>query len=158
MCFLYYRFSISVFKVHLLKNLIAAETAFRSFYGKNMFVSPINCQTFRFAIETDCNDTFKNLFQLDWENMDSWYHLIPAPVPFEDPTVCAPQQNGYIKNSLCRTLQCKQIEEFWRTILHKSVSNSFCEKIFFEHCFKTHILTIVNSVSIAPQVLKISYI
>ena len=64
-----------------------------------MFVNPITRQTFPFANEIDCTDTFKNLFQLDLDNNNSWYQLMPAPVPFKPPAVFAPQQIGYIQKN-----------------------------------------------------------
>ena len=65
--------------------------------GKTMFVSPITRQTFPFANEIDCTDTFKILFQLDLDTNNSWYQFMPAPVPFKPTAVFAPQQIGYIQ-------------------------------------------------------------
>ena len=45
---------------------------FPIFYdGKTLFVSPFTRQTFPFANEIDCRDTFKNLFQLDLDKNNS---------------------------------------------------------------------------------------
>ena len=62
-----------------------------------MFVSPFTRQTFPFANEIDCTDTFKSLFQLDLDKNNSWCQLMPAPVPFKLLAVFAPQQINYIQ-------------------------------------------------------------
>ena len=101
-----------------------------------MFVNPTARQTFTFANEIDCTDTFKNLFQLDLDNNNSLYQLMPAPVPFKTPAVFAPQQIGYIQkipdydSRRAGIYTVNQLKDFWRTILHKSASNSVLKKDF----------------------------
>ena len=80
--------------------------------GKSMFVNPFTRQTFPFANEIDYTDTFKNVFPLDLGNNNSCYQLMQAPVPFKPPAVFA-----------------NQLKDIWRTILHKSSSNSVLEKV-----------------------------
>ena len=73
-------------KISPLKLLDRCYDRIPIFYdGKTMFVNPITRQTFPFANEIDCTDTFKNLFQLDLDNSNFWYQLLPAPVPFKAP-------------------------------------------------------------------------
>ena len=123
-------------KISPLKVLDRCYDRIPIFYdGKTMFVNPITRQTFPFANEIDCTDTFKNLFQLDLDNNNSWYQLMPAPVPFKPPAVFAPQQIGYIQkipdydSRRAGIYTVNQLKDFWRTILHKSASNSVFKKI-----------------------------
>ena len=70
-------------KISPLKVLDRCYDRIPIFYdGKTMFVNPITRQTFPFANQIDCKDTFKNLFQLDIDNKNFWYQLMPVPVPF----------------------------------------------------------------------------
>ena len=62
-----------------------------------MFFNPITRQTFPFANEIDCTDTFKNLFQLDLYNNNSCYQWMLSPVPFKPPAVFAPIQIVYFQ-------------------------------------------------------------
>ena len=55
--------------------------------GRTMFVDPITRQTYTFANEVDCVGGYKNACQLDIDNENSWYHLMPAPVPLQPPKV-----------------------------------------------------------------------
>ena len=61
-----------------------------------MSANSITRQIFLFANEIDCTDTFKNPFQFDLHNNNSWYQMVLAPVPFKSSAVFAPQQIGYI--------------------------------------------------------------
>ena len=100
-----------------------------------MFVNPITRQTFQFANEIDCTVTSKNLFQLDLDNSNSWYQLMPAPVPFKPDADFAQQQIGYIQkisdydSRRAGIYTLDQLKDFWRTILHKFASNSVLKKI-----------------------------
>ena len=93
-----------------------------------MFVNPITRETFPFANEIDCTDTF-------WYHYyNSWYQLMPAPVPFKPPALFAPQTIGYIQkipddSRRAGIYTVNQLKDFWRTILHKSASNSVLKKI-----------------------------
>ena len=103
--------------------------------GKTMFVNPITRQTFPFANEIDCTDTFKKFFQHDLDNNNSCYQLMPEPVHFKLPAVFAPQQIGFIQqipdydSRRAGIYTVNQLKDFWRTILHKSASNSALKKI-----------------------------
>ena len=97
------------------------------YYGKTLFVSPITRQTFPFANEIDCTDTFNN---------NSCYQFMPAPVPFKPPAVFALNKLVIFKKnprfwfSLCRNLHCKPVERF--------LGNNFaqiCFKFGFENNF-----------------------
>ena len=52
-----------------------------------LFVDPITRQTFPSAKEISCQHATQNLFQLDMDNDDSWYNLIPHPVVQNKPLV-----------------------------------------------------------------------
>ena len=102
--------------------------------GKLIFLNPITRQTFPIANEIDCTDTFENLFQLDLDNNNSWYLLMPAQVPFKPPAVFAPQKIGHIQEipdydtRRAGIFTVIQLKIFLRKILHKSASNSFLKK------------------------------
>ena len=48
---------------------------------RTMFVYPITRQIYLAANEVKCVGGYKNAYQLDIDNDNSWYHLLPAPVP-----------------------------------------------------------------------------
>ena len=56
-----------------------------------MFVDPISRQTFPFDNEIHRVGGYKNAFQLDLDDLKSWYQLMPAPIPFKTPLVFAPK-------------------------------------------------------------------
>ena len=57
-------------------------------YGDwTIFVDPITRKSYPFAIEVDCVGGYKNAYQLDIDNENSWYHLMPALVPLQPPKV-----------------------------------------------------------------------
>ena len=52
---------------------------------RTMFVDPITRQTYPFANEVNCIRGYKKAYQLDIDNDNSWYHLMPALVPLQPP-------------------------------------------------------------------------
>ena len=60
------------------------------------FVDPITRQTFDFASEIPCSGDYTNVFQLDLENNNSWYQLLPDPMPFKKPLLFKPTELGHI--------------------------------------------------------------
>ena len=54
------------------------------------FIDAITRQTFHSAIEFSCQHATQNLLQLDMDNDDSWYNLIPHPVLHDIPLVFSP--------------------------------------------------------------------
>ena len=60
---------------------------------------------------------------------------MPAPVPFKPPAVFAPKKIGYIQkipddSRRAGIYTVNQLTDFWRTVLHKSASNSVLKKNF----------------------------
>ena len=49
------------------------------------FVDPIIRHTYDFASEIPCLSEYTNVIQLDLENENSWYQLLPDPKPFDKP-------------------------------------------------------------------------
>ena len=150
-------------KISLLKVLDRCYDRIPIFYdGKTTFVNPITRQTFPFAKEIDCTDTFKNLFQLDLDISNFCYQLMPAPVPFKPPAVFAPQQIGYIQKipdydfRRAGVYTVNLLKDFWRTILHKSASNSVLKKVSGTVLQNAHVDNSQRN-SIAPQASIIDY-
>ena len=105
---------------------------------RTKFVDPITRQTFPFANEVKCVGGYKNAYQLDLDNEKSWYHLMPAPVPFKTPFLFSPLSIGHIINSVGYESQRagiytpNQLKDFWDNILHSSASKSVLQKISHE--------------------------
>ena len=57
----------------------------------------------------DGTDTFKSLFQIDSDNNNFLYQLMPVQVPFETPAVFASQQSGYMKKLKIMILDVQEI-------------------------------------------------
>ena len=60
------------------------------------FVNPIIRQTYDFASEITCLCDYTNVFQLDLENENSWYQLLPDPMPFNKPLLFKPTELEHI--------------------------------------------------------------
>ena len=60
------------------------------------FVDPITRQTNDFASEIPCLDDYTIVFQLDLENDNAWYQLLPDPMPFNKPLLLKPTELGHI--------------------------------------------------------------
>ena len=54
---------------------------------RTIFINPINRQSYPFANEVNCIGGYKNAYQLDIDNNNSWHHLMPAPVPLQPPKI-----------------------------------------------------------------------
>ena len=59
------------------------------------FVDPITRQTYDFASEIPCLGDYTNVFQLDLENDNSWYQLLPDPMPFNKHLLFKPTELGH---------------------------------------------------------------
>ena len=103
--------------------------------GRTMFVDPITRQTYPFANEVDCVGGYKNAYQLDIDNENSWYHLMPAPVPLQPPKIFSsrvissiPKFTGY-ESQRAGIYTPNQLKSFWDNILHSEASKSVLTKI-----------------------------
>ena len=86
------------------------------------FVDPITRQTFPSANEISCQHATQNLFQLDMDNDDSWYNLIPHPVVHNKPLVFSPTRLSrpslhvpYSSNNAGLYTR-KQLSQFWNDV------------------------------------------
>ena len=68
------------------------------------FVDPINRQTNDFASEIPCLNDYTNVFQLDLENDNSWYQLLPDPMPFNKLLLFEPTELGHVLSFLFSVL------------------------------------------------------
>ena len=55
------------------------------------FIDPITRQTLPDALQENCSDPIKNLFQMDMDQKDSWYSLTPEITHRDRPAVFAPK-------------------------------------------------------------------
>ena len=58
-------------------------------------VDPLKRHTYDFASEIPCLVVYTIVFQLDIENDNSWYQLLPDPVPFNKPLLFEPTELGH---------------------------------------------------------------
>ena len=86
------------------------------------FVDPITRQTFLSANEISCQHVTQNLFQLEMDNDDSWYNLIPHPVVHNKPLVFSPTRLSrpslhvpYFSN-IAGLYTRKQLSQFWNDV------------------------------------------
>ena len=81
-----------------------------------MFVDPITRQTYPFANEENCIGGYKNAYQLDIDNDNSWYHLMPAPVPLQPPKIFSSRVVSSVLKftgiPTCRNLHTKSTKIF----------------------------------------------
>ena len=103
--------------------------------GRTTFVDPITRQTYPFANEVDCVGGYKNAYHLDIHNENSWYHLMPAPVPLQPPKIFSsrviisiPKFTGY-ESQRAGIYTPNQLKSFWDNILHSEASTSVLTKI-----------------------------
>ena len=103
--------------------------------GRTMFVDPITQQIYPFANEVDCVGGYKNAYQLDIDNENSWYHLMPAPVLLQQPKIFSsrvissiPKFTGY-ESQRAGIYTPNQLKSFWDNILHSEASKSVLTKI-----------------------------
>ena len=66
------------------------------FQRANKFVDPTTRQTYDFASEIPCLGDNTAVFQLDLENGNSWYQLLPDPMPFNKSLLFKPTELGHI--------------------------------------------------------------
>ena len=98
-------------------------------------VDHITRQTFPSAKEISCQHATQNLFQLDMDNKDSWYALIPRPVVHNKPLVFSPTRLS--RTSLHLSFSSnnaglytgKQLSQFWNDVKLGYYSKSVIEKI-----------------------------
>ena len=64
------------------------------------FVDPIFRQTGDFVSEIPFLGDYTKVFQLDFENDNSWYQLLPDPTPFNKPLLFRPIELGHIPQFL----------------------------------------------------------
>ena len=62
-----------------------------NYNDRTIFVEPITPQTYPAANEVKRVGGYKNAYQLDSDNDNSWYYLKPAPVPLQRPRIFAPK-------------------------------------------------------------------
>ena len=100
-----------------------------------MFVVPITRQTYPFANEINCIGGYKNAYQLDIDNDNSWHHLMPALVPLQPPKIFSsrvvssvPKFTGY-ESQRAGIYTPNQLKSFWDNILHSEASKSVLTKI-----------------------------
>ena len=99
------------------------------------FVDPITRQTYDFASEIPCLGDYINVFQLDLENDNSWYQLLPYPMPFNKPLLFKPTELGHITQfptfdtRRARMYTPKQMKNFWDNIIHASASDTVLKKL-----------------------------
>ena len=99
------------------------------------FVDPITRQTFLSANEIFCQHATQNLFQLDMDNDDSWYNLIPLPVVHYKPLVFSPTRLSrpnlhvpYSSNNAGLYTR-KQLSQFWNDVKFSYYSKNVLKKI-----------------------------
>ena len=99
------------------------------------FVDPITRQTYDFASEIPCLGYYTNVFQLDLENENSWYELLPDAMPFNKPLLFKPTELGH--NTQFPTFDTKragmytpkQMKNFWDNKIHASASDTVLRKL-----------------------------
>ena len=99
------------------------------------FVDPITRQTLDCASEIPCLGDYTKVFQLDLENDNSWYQLLPDPMPFNKPLLFKPTELAHITQfptfdtRLARMYTPKQVKNFWDNIIHASASDTVIKKL-----------------------------
>ena len=98
---------------------------------RTMLVDPITRQTYPFANEVNCIGGYKNAYQLDIDNDNSWYHLMPAPVPLQPPKILSsmvvssvPKFTGY-ELQRAGIYTPNQLKSFWDNLAFGSIKISF---------------------------------
>ena len=100
-----------------------------------MFFDTFNRQTYPIANEAKCVGGYKNAYQLDIDNDNSWYHLMPAPVPLQAPRTFAPKFAGSIpkftgyKSQRAGFHSPNQLKVFLDNILHSDASKAVLTEI-----------------------------
>ena len=119
------------------------------FERSTKFVDPITRQTYDFASKIPCLGDYTNVFQLDLENDNSWYQLLPEPMPFNKPLLFKPTELGHITQyptfdtRRAGMYTPNQMKNFWDNVIHNSASDTLLKKL------TRTILTRGNSVRIS---------
>ena len=98
-------------------------------------VGPFTRQTYDFASEIPCLGDYTNVFQLDLENDNSWYQLLPDPMLFNKPLLFKPTELGHITqfptfdSRRAGMSTPKQMRNFWDNIIHASTSDTVQKKL-----------------------------
>ena len=96
---------------------------------------PITRQTYDFASQIPCLGDYTNVFQLNLENDNSWYQLLPDPVPFNKPLLFQLTKLGHITQfptfdtRRAGMYTPKQMKNFWDKIIHASASDTVLKKL-----------------------------
>ena len=99
------------------------------------FVDPIPRLTYDFASEIPCLGDYTNVFQIDLANDNSWYQLLPDPMPFGKPLLFQPTELGHITQfpafdtRRAGMYTPKQMKNFWDNIIHASASDNVLKKL-----------------------------
>ena len=99
------------------------------------FVDPITRQTNDFASEIPCLGDYTNVLQLDFENDNSWYQLLPDPMPFNKRLLFKPTELGHITQfptfdtRRAGMYTPKQMKNFRDFIIHASASDTVLKKL-----------------------------
>ena len=78
---------------------------------------------------------YTNVFQLDLQNDNSWYHLLPDPLLFNEPLLLKPTELGPITQfptfdtRRAGMYTPKQMKNFWDNIIPASASNTALKKL-----------------------------
>ena len=123
-------------RVSPLKVLAKCYDRIPIFYkDKTMFVDSITRQTYPFANEVSCVEGYQNAYQLDLDVKDSWYHLLPNPVPIKAPLLFSPSTIAQFSSFPSYESQRagiytpNQLQSYWDRILQNSATNSVLKKI-----------------------------
>ena len=104
------------------------------FERSTKIVDPITRQTYDFASEIPCLRDYTNVFQLDLENDNSWYQLLPEPMPFNKPLLFKPSELGHITQfptfgtRRAGMYTPNQMKNFWDNVIHNSASDTLLKK------------------------------
>ena len=99
------------------------------------FVDPITRQTYDIASEIPCLGDYNNVLQIDLENDNSWYQLLPDPMPFNKPLLFKTTELGHITQfptfdtRRAGMYTPKQMKKFWDNIIHASASDTVLNKL-----------------------------
>ena len=99
------------------------------------FLDPIARQTYDFASEIPCLGDYTKVFLLDLENDNSWYQLLPDPMPFKKPLLFkAAELEQVTQFPTFDTRRAgmytpKQRKNFWDNIIQAPASDTILKKL-----------------------------
>ena len=105
------------------------------FERSTKIVDPITRQTYDFASEIPCLGDYISVFQLDVENDNSRYQLLPDTMPFNKPLLFKPTELGHITQfptfdtRRAGMYTPKQMKNFWDNIIRASASDTVLKKL-----------------------------